>query len=179
MDLINNIDIDLDNLQNREILQDEKEVSELLMDKDSMYVFHMNIRSLSNIDQFIIYGGDFINELQIIIFTETWGNDKKVTQSLPNFSGYFSQRFINQNSGVAAYVRKDINIIEIKEIKFSHANCLQLEILYKQKKIILIAIYRSPERNREHIFISELNDYLQLLGDKIKHVVLMGEIPKG
>lgn len=176
MDLINSIDNDINNIHDQIYLQDEKDVSKLLKNKENMYIFQTNIRSLGNMDQFIIYGKEFIRDLHVIIFTETWSNDKKITHSIPNFSGYFTENFINQNSGVAVFIRNDVNIIEVKELSFSYANCLMLEVLYNNKKIVLLAVYRSPQGNRESIFINELNVHLNFLNNKINHVLLLGDI---
>lgn len=77
MDLINCIDNDINNIQDQIYIRDEQEVSKLLKNKENLYIFQTNIRSLGNMDQFILYGKDFIQDLQIIIFTETWSSGKK------------------------------------------------------------------------------------------------------
>lgn len=176
MDLINSIDSDQINDVNAKYLS-IADVPKITKNKQNMFIYQMNIRSLSNLDQFLIYGEKFIREIQILILTETWSSGKKkITHSIPGFSGHYTENFINQNSGVAVFVRSDVNIAEIKELEFSFANCLQLEIGYSNKKLIVLAIYRSPQGNREAEFTQELNAHLRHLGSKIDHVLILGDL---
>ena len=84
-----------------------------------------------------------------VCLQETWGTEKK---PLPQFKGYKLYQQNRQNSkrggGVATYIsRKLLSSVTSRpllHIKDDTVDCLETEILLKNKKVFILNIYKSP-----------------------------------
>lgn len=72
-------------------------------------ILHMNIRSLKkNFNEFLLYieSAD-VNDLDIIVLTETWQIEDVLDFSLPNFDILYNESHFNQNDGVVVCEKID------------------------------------------------------------------------
>lgn len=140
--------------------------------KTDLKIISQNIRSIyGNFDDFLTNISCLKFDADIIILTECRLNKNKPIPLLANYSSYNTTRQLNQNDGVAIYIKNYLKH-KIKEINLTHASCLQLEVLNN----IVLCVYRSPSNTNTEGFINSLNAHLQTLNTKSKNLVIAGDI---
>uniref|UniRef100_A0A8D8V7N4 Endonuclease/exonuclease/phosphatase domain-containing protein n=1 Tax=Cacopsylla melanoneura TaxID=428564 RepID=A0A8D8V7N4_9HEMI len=135
-----------------------------------------NIRSIQcNLDKFILFINKHLKDIGIIILTETWyDNNAPYIFEIAGFNAQFSSIYINQNSGIAIYITKNLDA-QITELnRFDKTNCFEINFKINNDKIKIIAFYRTHDSNK-NIFIEELDDFLSQL-NRADHYLIIGDI---
>ena len=103
---------------------------------------------------------------------------------MDNYQFYFTIPVNNMYGGVGIYIRKDLTDVcmmdELKIEKTCHCPSCEMESLYlkftyHKKKFIVGGIYRHPNVNVKHHFISDLETALDKIPEEIT-VILAGDI---
>uniref|UniRef100_A0A8D9DVE6 Endonuclease/exonuclease/phosphatase domain-containing protein n=1 Tax=Cacopsylla melanoneura TaxID=428564 RepID=A0A8D9DVE6_9HEMI len=158
MDLLNAIP---DNIFPNENSYTSIDEAQQFLQYQGLTVFHTNIRSLKkNFDQLLVNLESVLDKIDILVCTETF-YDKVLPYSfsIPGFEFHHTTQSINQNSGIALFVRSILQINIQQEI-IEKANCMRMDIQYNSKLYIILAIYRTGESVSE-CFIDRLDQYLQ------------------
>ena len=137
-------------------------------------ILSTNIRSIEkNFDELLIILQNR-KMFDIIALSETWVSDEKV--NLFKIDGYRShiqtRKDGRRSGGVMIFVREDITIINITQVKMKTGNALKLEILHCDTSISLLIVYRDWSSSKK-LFVQELE---QILTTNERNVVLMGDI---
>lgn len=132
-----------------------------------------NIQSIGcNFDNFALLLERTKIVCDIIILTECWLSCNPNIPTLDNYIGYTNKKCLNQNDGVAVYVKNGLGFTD-EEPNFTGASCL---VLKKGVELAIIALYRSPSRdNNPDSFINSLQQVLETVVT-FKTVVIMGDI---
>ena len=144
--------------------------SNYLKPENSLKVLHVNIRSINcNFDNLLVLISRLSFTLDVILLSECWLSK---CPNIPLLAGYKTQHtsFGNQNDGVVAYVRGDLQC-SFETPVFNDANCLVIKF---SDKIALIALYRSPSFKDLTPFFSSLDLLLHQLA-KYKTIALIGD----
>lgn len=143
----------------------------------SFSIYHNNIRSIQkNFDQFEVYMTQFHKNFNCIVLTETWNIADKDFFRLEGYEIIESVNKINQNDGIAIYIRKDFTDYEYKNIKIGITNAINLEIKINKYKINILAIYRSPSTS-EYDFVDNLSELLNTYNfNSFDHFFIIGDI---
>lgn len=105
----------------------------------------------------------------VLILSECWLSKSPNVPSLPGFVSHKTD-FSNQNEGVVAYIRKDLECkVELPD--FKDANC----IIIKFKHLAVIALYRSPSYKDLTHFFKSLDEALFSL-KTFKSVLIIGDL---
>lgn len=139
---------------------------------NDLKIMSQNIRSIyANIDGLNanLIAVDVIPD--ILILTECRLNPDKPTPILANYTSYETTNKLNQNDGVVVYVRNEIIVKKVKEVKLDHASCVQIDTFNSS----ILGIYRSPSNINADIFINSLNSHLESL-KLYKNIILTGDI---
>ncbi|CAK1601973.1 unnamed protein product [Parnassius mnemosyne] len=110
-------------------------------------------------------------ETDVIILTECRLNVNKEIPTLDNYKPYKINRQLNQNDGVVAYIKKDLKVQKVSELKLTHASGLQIVT----SDFIILGIYRSPSVANADLFIDSINTHLETIASH-KNIVLTGDI---
>lgn len=140
----------------------------------SFRIFHTNIRSINKNFSNLAVSLEEFTRFNIILLTECWNPKNLLGFELYNYDNFHTVNEINQNSGVVAYINRDINVKSVEEIFFSGATCLSIEIILKENKTLKIfGIYRSPNH-----CINKFNSELEnlIVKNKGDNIVIMGDI---
>jgi hypothetical protein len=141
------------------------------LSNNNFSVVSQNIRSIySNFSDFQATLSTLDFEPDVLILTECRLVLNKPIPHAPNYSFLATINNLNQNDGVAVYVKNYLNA-SLEEIILQHASCIQIT-LHNQ---IILGIYRSPSNNNALDFITSLNDYLQLI-KSANSIVIAGDI---
>uniref|UniRef100_A0A8D8XNE2 Endonuclease/exonuclease/phosphatase domain-containing protein n=1 Tax=Cacopsylla melanoneura TaxID=428564 RepID=A0A8D8XNE2_9HEMI len=149
--------------------------SENFWASNGLGIFHMNIgRIKSHFNELVLTLTPFISKIDIIILTETWYHPSyPYSFSITGYTGYFTSHQFNESSGIAVYVRNDLDLQTEELTHFTMANCLRLDLRLKDKKLTLLTMYRSPSGNAT-IFIEELDQFLHQI--KNNRCLLVGDL---
>ncbi|XP_049885292.1 uncharacterized protein LOC126380104 [Pectinophora gossypiella] len=170
LDLTTDIDSMLD-IQCHEINSPEI-CKSLITKKYNFKVISLNIRSVKkNLDTLLVYIHRTNLEFDILILTECRLNDSTIIDSIPGYDSHFTLHNINQNGGVVAYTKSSW-CATVTEPSFDEACCLIIDI---PNVVTIFGIYRSPAFRDFSIFLSALNDNLEIHKNK-KSVILAGDI---
>ncbi|KAI5725563.1 hypothetical protein M8J77_017066 [Diaphorina citri] len=128
-------------------------------------IFHMNIGRLrSNFNELMLIISPYLVNIDIIILTETWHHPSfPYSFSIPGYNSYFTSQQHNEASGIAVYVRDDLDVQTDELTQFTMTNCLKLDLKLTDKRLTLLTMYRSPSGNNAPRFIEELDQYLSQL----------------
>lgn len=77
---------------------------------------------------------------------------------------------MNQNDGVVVFIKNTLNP-KIKEIKLTHASCIQVDVLNNS----ILCIYRSPSIPNAESFINSLTTCINNLSTE-KNIIIAGDI---
>lgn len=135
-------------------------------------VICQNIRSVyANIDNLILSLNILTTKPDILILTECHLNSDKPMPSIPNYTAYETTNHLNQCDGVTVYIKNEIIVTNIKEVKLVDASCMQIDTF----NTAILGIYRSPSNTNAERFLNSLNKYLKTL-KSYRNVILTGDI---
>lgn len=127
------------------------------VNKNDFTIIAQNIVSIyKNFNDFTLTLSSLPCETDIIIFTECRLNQNKPLPQLINYETHCTTRQLNQNDGVAVYIKKSIKY-KVQEVTLQQASCLQVNILNNT----VLCIYRSPSYPKADNFINSLNSHLE------------------
>lgn len=164
---------DMDGLEvARSFLCDPSELDkELPVEKGDFTLITQNINSIyCNFDDFLLTLANFTFDTDIVILTECRLNENKPLPQLQSYLSYYTKNQLNQNDGVAIYIKNNLKH-KVKEVKLTHASCLQVDIL----DTVVLGIYRSPSNKNAEPFINSLSSHLATF-DSRNRVVITGDI---
>lgn len=141
--------------------------------RNSLKIFHVNIRSIgnsTNFDNLLLLLHRINFNFDVLILTECWLSKCPHLPYLPGYT-YSKSSCNNQNDGVVIYVRQDIALI-IEEPCISDANCLVLTL---PGEIKILAIYRSPSYLNPTSFFNSLDTLLSSLRSN-NTIAIIGDI---
>lgn len=139
--------------------------------KTDLTIIAQNIRSVyHNFDDFLTNISTLTFETDIVILTECRLDPNKPIPQLNNYLSCSTTSQLNQNDGVIIYVKRNLKP-KIKEIKLTHASCLQIDILNHT----ILGIYRSPSILNPEGFINSLCIHLNSINSS-NNLVIAGDI---
>lgn len=143
--------------------------------KQLLGVLHFNIRSLrKNLDEMLIYLHTIdIENVSVIILSETWRLDEVSDFIIPGFFMYYNESYYNQNDGVVVYVKCNLNITEAV-IPLTHTKLIRLTVEVDNLKIGITASYRPPSANLQQYIFDLDNFFTTLHNENIE--IFVGDI---
>lgn len=143
----------------------------LITQSFNLTILSLNIRSIQcNFDDFLVSLKRFNIEFDVIILSECWLSDGSIIPQITGYHSYHTTNYINQNSGVTAYVRNHHDIA-VTEPFCEECNCLEIIL---NREIMILGVYRSPffrDTDSFHTFIDR-----NLQASKSRCVVLVGDV---
>ena len=93
---------------------------------------------------------NFLDLPHIIMITETWFNDKSIT-NLSNYKAFIKNRGVVRGGGVAIYVRNDLRAFDITDeiLNFNYGEMIWCRVQTDNESIIVGCMYRPPHAQRE------------------------------
>lgn len=138
---------------------------------NSLKIITQNIRSIyKNFDSFQAQLATLSFEIDIIILTECWLNDRKRIPILDSYEMYCSKTRLNQNGGIVIYIKKYIKCT-VEEPESTGAEFLLLKI---HPDIFILAVYRSPSFYCINSFLNSLDNIIRPI--KTKNFVIAGDV---
>lgn len=137
----------------------------------SLKIIHQNIRSISKIDDFLIFLDQFNYSFDVIILSECWINKEYTSKIIHNYSEYHTNISLNKSSGIVVYIRDGIQA-QVDEILLSQANCLKIVL---NNNVCIYAIYRSPAFQNIDTFLSSLQAIINS-SKKIERQIIIGDL---
>lgn len=95
----------------------------------------------------------------------------KPVPTLKNYKTHSTTHHLHQNDGVVMYMRNEILVSHVSEIKLDQASCIQLDTY----DTAILGIYRSPSNTSAEKFINSLNNHLETL-KCYKNIIVTGDI---
>lgn len=142
---------------------------------NTLNIIQMNIRSMSkNFDEFEIYLENFSIGFDFIILTETWNLADIDRFSYKDYNMIYNQSTFNQNDGVCVFVKNHIKC-STRVVPVSEQNMLEIAFSQNNKKILILAYYRSPASNEER-FIESLKTHISSLSNETDIVLFLGDV---
>lgn len=167
---------ELDNSQNIECfsLNDTNGCLNLLNpgynSKYSFLVLTLNIRSINcNFDLFLAFVSSLDVSVDVFVLTECWLNGHS-PPTLDDFNVFWTKNNLNQNDGVVAYVRQDIDATS-SEPAVSEGNCLLINV---SSDYTIVCSYRSPSFRNASKYLESLTILLDSI--TAKNIVFTGDI---
>lgn len=110
------------------VAESAKDVWEILDGGSKLNIIHLNIRSIrKNFDELLIYLEELkIENIDIIILSETWKIDEVKAFDIKNFDLHYNESFFNQNDGLIMYTKQSLQINNIGKLVFTDVNILRL-----------------------------------------------------
>ncbi|XP_050504323.1 uncharacterized protein LOC126883122 [Diabrotica virgifera virgifera] len=137
-------------------------------------IMHLNIRSCQkNFDAFVIFLSECKTDFYFIILTETFKQNDLDLFQIEGYTLIYNSGTFNKNDGVIIYIKKYINH-KYKIVDITVTKLIELEILLNNKKIILSALYRSPN-TCPITFNNNLMNYLNNINKSDIHI-FVGDI---
>lgn len=125
-------------------------------------VLQMNIRSLNaNFDQFMVLLSTFRGKFDVVVLTETWrsgGDGDGSSYSIPGYHSHYTNTQINQNDGVAIFVRTELDARVSQPVIYG-SSALLCTFVIGGKPFNLLGIYRPPSQSPS-LFNEALSLYL-------------------
>lgn len=141
------------------------------INRNDLTIISQNIRSIyCNFDDFVLTLSNFKFDTDIIILTECRLNASKPIPQLNNYRSYVTTYQLNQNDGVAVYVKNTLKA-KVQEINLAQASCLQLNVLNS----VILCVYRSPSNINADRFINSLSAHLENLNTQ-DTIVIAGDL---
>lgn len=158
-------------------LEDATLCSELLKcDMECNYqspfsVLSVNIRSVHrNFDSFLVFVSKLGVPIDMFVLTECWINKNSYIPSISNYQAFSTKKSINQNDGVIAYVRQDINVSAV-EIDIADGNCLLITL---DKHYSIICSYRPPCFHNPSNYLNSLQNIISTCNTE--SIIFTGDI---
>lgn len=145
------------------------------LNKKDITILHINIKSLSRntFNMLQVYIEKILRKIDIIAITEiNCSEEEMVLYEMNNYKMNYYCRKDKKGGGILIYHKESSSTEIINTFKFKHAENLEMEI---NKKIVLNAIYRPPNRNTKE-FIMELNKWLKQKRIENKDIIIIGDI---
>lgn len=164
---------EIDNIEITRIIEcDSSDLAKRIQVKrNDLTIISQNIRSIyCNFDSFLTTLSSLAFETDVIILTECRLSAYKQIPQLNNYHSYTSTNHLNQNDGVVVYVKNTLKC-KAREVKLTHASCLQLDIL----NFIILCIYRSPSNVNTDNFLESFGKQLDTLPVQ-KNIIIAGDI---
>ena len=138
----------------------------------NIIIGHLNINSLRNKIDFtrILFG----KNIDILLLSET-----KLDQSFPerqfSIDGFRTfRKDRNQNGGgLIIYVNQDL-ACKVIDLNIINTEYISIELTAKNKKWLIIGIYKPPTTNNK-IFINSLTNTLSKTAETYEHTILIGD----
>lgn len=131
-----------------------------------------NIRSIQhNFDSFMVSWERLNTDIDVLILTECWLNDNSIVPVLPGYNSFRTNKYINKNGGVIAYVKNTLNAF-VQESPCEDCNCLEVTL---SKELMVLGIYRSPSFKDAKPFLKSLESILHNTIN-VKHLILAGDL---
>lgn len=144
---------------------------EINVQSTDLTIISQNIRSIySNISDLQITLSSLHSVIDLLVLTECRLHPNKPIPQMPNYMSYLTTNHINRCDGVVFYIEKSHNVI-VREIKLSHASCLQVSM----HNLIILGIYRSPSNSNATSFINSLNCHLESI-KSCSNIIIAGDI---
>lgn len=141
------------------------------INKSDFTIISQNIRSIySNIDDLHLTLSQFNFNIDFLILSECRLNPTKPLPPINNYATFSTTNHLNQNDGVVVYV-KNSHKVKVKEIKLSHASCLEITT----SNLKILGIYRSPSNHNAENFISSLSDHIETI-KMTKNIIITGDL---
>ena len=129
--------------------------------QSKLNILHINARSIVN------KYDDFCNFLMhtevgwhIISMSETWlSKSIENMYSLPGFRAYYCSRALGTGGGSALYIANNFSSIQLKNLTFTTAEVVSVQIKLRNVSFVVCQIYRSPSTDG-CLFNSELEQCL-------------------
>lgn len=161
--------------------KENKENTEGLKKIKNITGIHMNIRNvMKNIEQFKIYLNSINENIDFIVMTETWVNERQALNYGVKIDGYnleWSTEKYNKNGGVGIAINKNWEYNRIEETKEgieADEVTIRLKGTCKKNSLIIQAIYRNPNRDPS-IFINKISRKLMKFRKKEDNVIAIGD----
>lgn len=139
---------------------------------NSFNIVTQNIRSIyKNFDKLIAQLSMFTMDIDIIILTECWLNDRKPIPQMENYIAFSNSKFFNQNDGIVTYVKNNLRCT-VTEPEPKGATFLLLDL---EPDIHILAIYRSPSLPSTDILLNTIDEIIRPLHSK-KNIILAGDL---
>ena len=133
--------------------------------KNSLSIICFNIRSFTkNSDEFLGYLHNVENKFDVIVLTETWGNEEiLVLFNIPGYNSYHNYRQNKQSGGVSIFVKNTLHSEEIVSLNISNdvieSATVNITLPVTGKIIKIMGIYRPPN--------GDTNDFIETLENTI------------
>lgn len=132
----------------------------------------LNIRSIQkNFEDFSTNLERSGIKFDVIILVECRINETSLIPIISGYTSYRTNKIINQNSGVVAYIRDCWNAT-VSEPCFREADCLIIEI---PNTITIFGIYRSPSFRHIDVFLADLETQLTAYNNRPR-LAIAGDI---
>lgn len=150
----------------------EESFNNYFTNKNSLSIFHLNIRSLNkNGSNLLTFLSSIKLEFDIIIISEIWSNNIDI--SLNQFTGYQKYYTLPQRSnigGICILIKSNLSHKEINIKSYDDIENIAIEITINKTKILIIGTYRHPNNNTNNMtnFLKEIKHQ--------KNIILLGDI---
>lgn len=174
LDKIKYLDIDINDI----ILNTFNYTQFLENKKNSLSIFHMNIRSLNNNYQELVTTLALLNNsFNIIVLSEIWNYNIDLYRNL--LDGYNMEYCSPSNRAGGCCVFYKVEEIHLESFNTScilECDNISLSVKHKSSatKAYLICIYRNPNKQSQ-AFVESLNQYIESLGKIHKNVIIAGD----
>lgn len=122
-------------------------------------LFHNNVRSINkNIDEISIFLAQQKNPFDCIVLTETHQIDNLDKYNIPGYNLIYNYGKVNKFDGTGVYLKENITH-NVNVMKFHDVAVIKLEVNFNNKKMLILALYRSPSLPQIE-FITDLQQYL-------------------
>jgi len=138
-------------------------------------IFHFNIRSaFANYDEFSLLIRQLKKRPTIIILTETWFSPTNILE-IPNYEGFHTYREDKRGGGVSIYVNSDLSIDPLFDISIcdEFIESIAIQVTVYNFKIIVVGIYRPPDKANIPTFIDRLTPIISLSSNN--KVIIAGD----
>ena len=155
-------------------------------DNKNLHIFHNNAQSIlkqGKLQQYSILFGNLEQQLDVIIFTETWNTEDKL--KLCTLEGYESYHLVRKKTddidfkekggGVSIFIKSHIDFRKRDDltIMLPYMECIFIEMCINDKKYLIAGIYRVPNTN-SYLFIEKFNEIVEQLKTNYE-LVLVGD----
>lgn len=139
--------------------------------KNDLTLITQNIRSIHrNFDDLQVTLSSLNFDSDVLILSECWLKQDKPIPTLLNYTAFATKLNVNQNDGVVTYVKNSLRA-KMREIKLTHATCIQLKI----RDHIIVCIYRSPSNSNVTAFVDAFDTYLETIKSH-RNIIIVGDI---
>ena len=149
---------------------------------NNLKILYTNIRSLhAHFDELLLTlasltQGNTTN-YDVIALSESWISEEQLTRyQISGYRSFISPRASNRRSGgVVAYVRKDLQINNIKKVEVEGADALSVDIKAYNQVLTLLLVYRECTSSRAR-FIDSLEQTIDNIGAKNRETIILGDM---